>query len=259
MILTVIAFCALFTFLWMSLGWAFHLKSNNLSWVDAFWTFGIWGAAVCLYFSFPGRERGLVMLVLITLWAQRLGGMIIRRVMREEHEDPRYQKIRAGWKQNPLWRSFLVFQFQAGIILLLVLPLMPVFAAPRGPLGLIEKAAIFLWIIAVSGEALADLQLKKFKSDPSNKDRVCQAGLWNYSRHPNYFFESLVWISYFIFALGCPYGWITVISPALILFFLLKVSGIPLAEAQALSKRPQAYREYQKTTSAFIPLPKKRT
>ena len=93
--------------------------------------------------------------------------------------------------------------------------------------------------------------------DPANKGKVCQLGLWNYSRHPNFFFEWLMWVAYFIFALSSPYGWWAVIAPAFMLFLLIKVTGIPLMEQRALANKGDAFREYMRTTSFFIPLPKR--
>ena len=101
------------------------------------------------------------------------------------------------------------------------------------------------------------MQLKQFKANPANKGRVCQAGLWNFSRHPNYFFEWLVWVAFFLFALGSPWGWVTIYCPALMLFFLLKVTGIPMTEELAVKTKGDAYREYQRTTSVFVPWFKK--
>lgn len=104
---------------------------------------------------------------------------------------------------------------------------------------------------------LADRQLARFRADPANKGKVCQAGLWNYSRHPNYFFEWLVWVGYAVFALGSPWGWLGLIAPALMLHFLLNVTGIPMTEELSLKSKGDAYRAYQRTTSAFVPWFKK--
>ena len=97
------------------------------------------------------------------------------------------------------------------------------------------------------------MQLALFKAQPASKGRVCDFGLWKYSRHPNYFFEWLVWIAYFVFALGSPWAWVGLASPLLMLFFLTRMTGIPPAEARALASRGDAYRDYQRRTSAFIP------
>ena len=102
-------------------------------------------------------------------------------------------------------------------------------------------------------EALADAQMKRFKAAPANRGQVCQVGLWRFSRHPNYFFEALIWVGFALFALGSPHGWIALSCPVLMLYFLLKVTGIPLTEEYAVKSKGAAYREYQRTTSAFIP------
>jgi steroid 5-alpha reductase family enzyme len=128
--------------------------------------------------------------------------------------------------------------------------------ASRNPdprVSLLEGAAVALWTLAMAGEAAADAQLNKFKSDPSNKGRTCQVGLWRYSRHPNYFFEWLIWVAFATFALGSPGGFWGLLSPVLILYFVLRVTGIPATEAQAIRTRGKEYRRYQQTTSAFVP------
>jgi steroid 5-alpha reductase family enzyme len=117
----------------------------------------------------------------------------------------------------------------------------------------LEWAGAALWLFALLGESAADLQLARFKADPSTRGRVCDVGLWRLSRHPNYFFEWLVWCAYFLFALPSPWGWTTVSCPLLMLYFLFRVTGIPATEEQALRSRGEAYRRYQRTTSAFVP------
>jgi steroid 5-alpha reductase family enzyme len=117
---------------------------------------------------------------------------------------------------------------------------------------------VALWLAGIGGEAVADAQLRAFKAHPASKGRVCAFGLWKYSRHPNYFFEWVVWIGYAVFALGSPWGWAGLASPLLMLFFLLRVTGIPPSEARALATRGDEYRDYQRRTSVFVPwFPKK--
>ena len=108
-------------------------------------------------------------------------------------------------------------------------------------------------LCCTAGETLADLQAQRWKRNPANQGKVVNTGLWRYSRHPNYFFESLVWLSFCVAALSEPYGWLTVICPVLMLYFLLRVTGIPLTEKHSLESRGDAYREYQRTTSRFVP------
>jgi len=112
-------------------------------------------------------------------------------------------------------------------------------------------------VTGLIGETIADRQMSAFKASDTDPKSVCQRGLWKYSRHPNYFFESVIWIGIFLFATSSPWGWTTFYAPAIITFLLLKVTGIPPTEASALKRKGDAYREYQRTTSPFIPLPTK--
>ena len=116
-------------------------------------------------------------------------------------------------------------------------------------------AGAVVTLIGLIGETIADQQMSAFKSEDTDRKSVCKKGLWKYSRHPNYFFESVIWIGFFIFAAGSPWGWTTIYAPAIITFLLLKVTGIPPTEASAVKSKGDAYREYQRTTSPFIPLP----
>ena len=117
----------------------------------------------------------------------------------------------------------------------------------------LEFAALAIWVVAFAGELTADRQLLAFKTNPNNKGKTCQAGWWRYSRHPNYFFEWVIWVAYALFATASPWGWLAWLCPATLLYLLFKVTGIPATEAQALRSRGEAYRRYQQTTSAFVP------
>jgi steroid 5-alpha reductase family enzyme len=142
---------------------------------------------------------------------------------------------------------------QALLDVVLSLPFLLAARNPNPGLSPVEWAGAALWTLAFAGELTADAQLSAFKSRPGNKGRTCQAGLWRFSRHPNYFFEWVVWMSFALFALASPHGWLGFLSPALILYFLLRVTGIPATEEQALRSRGEEYRRYRQTTSAFIP------
>jgi steroid 5-alpha reductase family enzyme len=110
-----------------------------------------------------------------------------------------------------------------------------------------------LWLLAMLGESVADAQLNLFRADPESKGKTCRVGLWRYSRHPNYFCEWLVWVGYFVYALGSPGGWLAAYAPALMYFFLTSVTGIKATEEHAVRSRGEDYREYQRTTNAFFP------
>jgi len=121
------------------------------------------------------------------------------------------------------------------------------------PLGALDAAGVALWFVGLAGESLADRQLAAFKSRSQNRGRTCREGLWSVSRHPNYFFQWLLWCAYALFALGAPFGWLGLASPAVMLALILFVTGIPPTEEQALRSRGEDYRDYQRTTSAFVP------
>jgi steroid 5-alpha reductase family enzyme len=141
-----------------------------------------------------------------------------------------------------------------------VLFAIPMLVAARNPAppAIWDALGVAIWLLAVAGESLADRQLSRFRRDPARRGQVCQLGLWRYSRHPNYFFEWLHWWSYVCLAVGAPWGWAAIVGPLAMLYFLLFVTGVKPTEAQALLTRGAAYREYQRTTSAFIPWPPQR-
>jgi steroid 5-alpha reductase family enzyme len=118
--------------------------------------------------------------------------------------------------------------------------------------------AVLTWCGSVAGEALADRQLARFRADPNHRGRTCRAGLWRYSRHPNYFFEALHWVSYPLLAIGAPFAALAWLGPLVMFFFLRFLSGIPFTEAQALRTRGEDYRDYQHRTSMLIPWPPRR-
>ena len=132
---------------------------------------------------------------------------------------------------------------------------LPCLAAGASDQGLfwLDFLGIGIWVLAIGGEAIADQQLANFKRDPGNRGEVCNVGFWRYSRHPNYFFEWLHWWSYVALALTAPFGWLSILAPIAMWFFLNRVTGIPHTETQAIKSRGDKYRRYQQTTSAFFP------
>ena len=148
---------------------------------------------------------------------------------------------------------FVFFQLQAVVAVIFSTPFLLAAFNPEPNLKTVEIVGLAMALLSLGGEALADWQMKTFKATPGNQGRVCQQGLWAYSRHPNYFFEALLWWGFFVFALGSSFGWATIVCPLLMMYFLLKVTGIPLTEEYAVKSKGDAYREYQRTTSAFIP------
>ncbi len=230
-------------------------RIDNYGIVDIAWSYAF--AALAAYYALAAGGwpvRRALLGALVCLWSLRLGTHLYIRVMgHHPEEDGRYRAMRTRWAANFAVEMFKFFQLQAVSVVLLGAAFLAVSLNPAPALHPLELAGAALWLLALSGEALADAQLAAFKRHPANRGRVCDAGLWRYSRHPNYFFEWLVWVAFFVFALGSPWGWVGIIGPASILYLLLRVTGIPMNEEQNLRSRGDAYRRYQQTTSAFVP------
>lgn len=243
----------------MAVIWMVALRINNLGIVDVAWSVSF--LPVTIGYAVMGQGdpvRRWLMAGMAGVWSLRLALHIAVRVMKHHpQEDVRYTRLRADWGAKVRSKSFWFFQMQAAVIVLLATVfLVPCLDETPG-LSMQAWAGVAVWLAAVGGESLADYQLKQFRANPANKGKICQTGLWNYSRHPNYFFEWLVWVGYFLFAWVSPGGCFTVLCPALMLFFLLRVTGIPLTEELSVQSKGEAYREYQRTTSAFVPWLKK--
>jgi len=230
-------------------------RLDNYGFVDVAWAYAFAGLAMCYGLLAPGwPARRIALATMAGIWSLRLGTHLYRRV-RGHHpvEDGRYVQLRKDWAGNFAPKMFGFFQLQAASIVLLGVGFLVSCINPTPQFQAWEIAGALLWLVALAGESTADRQLAAFKRAPANRGRVCNVGLWHYSRHPNYFFEWLVWVAFFVFALGSPLGWVAIIGPAAILFLLLRVTGIPLTEEQSLRSKGDAYRRYQQTTSAFVP------
>ncbi len=239
----------------MALVWLVAVRIRNAGIVDVAWSCNFSLLAVLYAALLPGfLPRRLLVTVMAVSWSARLGTYLYLRVMgRHPVEDGRYEELRRRWAPHADRRFFFFFQAQGVLNVILSLPFLLAGRNPAPRIHPLEWTGIALWAIALAGESIADRQLDRFRRDPANRGRTCQVGFWRYSRHPNYFFEWLVWVAFFVFALASPGGLVAVYCPLLMLFFLLKVTGIPATEAQALRSRGDEYREYQRTTSAFVP------
>jgi steroid 5-alpha reductase family enzyme len=235
-------------------------RLDNYGIVDIAWSYAFAGlAGFYAAFGAGWPVRRAIIAAMVVVWSLRLGTHLLIRVSKHHpQEDTRYQQLRRDWAANFHAKMFQFFQFQGVSVVLLGIPFLLISRHTTPQLLPLEIAGLVLWITALAGEATADAQLAAFKRDPANRGRVCAVGLWRYSRHPNYFFEWLIWVAYFVFALAAPFGWLAVISPLVILYLLLRVTGIPMAEEQSLRSKGDAFRKYQAETSAFVPLPPRR-
>jgi steroid 5-alpha reductase family enzyme len=254
-LLSLLGLAAVLTCAALAVVWLVALRIRNASIVDIAWSLSF--APLAWIYAALGsgdRLRTGLMAAMVTVWSLRLGGHLFRRIMGHHPvEDARYKQLRRDWAPNADRRFFWFFQAQALAALLFSVPFAIVAVDPSPGLGPFEWAGAALWAIGLAGEATADRELERFKADPAARGRTCERGLWYYSRHPNYFFEWVIWCGYAVFALGSPWGWIAIACPLAMLYLLFKVTGIPATEAAALRRRGDDYRRYQSTTSAFVP------
>jgi len=194
-------------------------------------------------------------LLLLVLWSLRLAVYITWRNW-GEGEDYRYQRIRRNNSPNFTFKSlYIVFGLQAALAWLISLPLLAAMSGAR-PIGLLDVAAVVLWVVGFVFESLGDLQLAMFKADERNQGKVLQTGLWSVTRHPNYFGDFCIWWSFYLLALSAG-GWWSIVSPLLMSFLLLKVSGVAMLEKDIGDRRPE-YADYIRRTNAFFPAPPKK-
>ncbi len=246
----------------MMAAWAVAERTGNSGWVDTIWSFGVGAAGVAAALvplgaaSFSGRQ--LFVALLAALWSVRLGLHILARTLQGK-DDPRYAQLRKEWGAHASFKSFWFLQIQAACAFVLVVA---IFMAARNPSPLVRPGdwlGVLVLVIALVGEAIADRQLAAFRAQPANKGRVCDAGLWGLTRHPNYFFEWLGWCAYPLIAMdfsgAYPQGFLALMGPLLIYWLLVYASGIPPTEAHMLRSRGEAFRAYQKRVNAFWPGP----
>ncbi|MCU0842244.1 MAG: DUF1295 domain-containing protein [Thiobacillaceae bacterium] len=237
-------------------GWLVTLPRNNVNLVDSLWS--LFFLAAALAYAGAGEAdgpRAALVLFLVALWALRLATHLALR-NRGKPEDRRYRAIRANHSPGFGWKSlYIVFGLQAVLAWLISLPLHAALLSPA-PLGVLDILGAALMLAGLATESLADRQLDRFKSDPAQRGRVLDTGLWRYSRHPNYFGESCVWWGFGLIALAAG-AWWALLAPALMTFLLLRVSGVALLEKDIAERRPD-YRDYIARTSAFVPWPPRR-
>jgi steroid 5-alpha reductase family enzyme len=249
----------------MGAGWFVQRAAKNGGWTDVFWTFGagatLSAAAFIPFGAAPGLAwRRMFVAALVAVWSLRLGIYIARRVARSSEEDARYAAFRRDWGAEFQKRMVGLMMVQAPVSALLSLS--PILAArtPRAGIGVQDVLGLIIFAGALWGEGIADGQMHAFRANPANRGKVCDKGLWSWSRHPNYFFEAAIWIAYPVIALDLahPFTWLSLIAPVLMFLTVRFASGVPPLEEAMLKSRGEAYRAYQQRVSVFVPLPPKR-
>ena len=238
----------------LTLVWVLSVKRRDASIADVCWGLGFVVLAwlYCVLSPTP-TPRSWLIAALITLWGTRLSLHIFRR-NQGRGEDPRYQAMRVSHGAAFWWRSvFTVFWLQGTILWFVALPvLVAVRAAQPETLTVVDALGAVLFLIGFGFEIVGDNQLARFKAEPANRGRVLDRGLWRYTRHPNYFGDATLWWGLYVIACATPYGWLTVLSPALMSFLLLRVSGVTLLEDGLKATKPD-YRAYIARTPPFFP------
>jgi len=235
--------------------WALQARIHDASHVDVGWAVLIACCAIAYALVSDGDVAHRVLAAaLASIWGFRLGGyLLVNRILGKE-EDGRYQELRRKWGAQANTKFFVFFQAQALFVVFFSLPFAFIALDTSSSFGILAWVGVAVWAIGNVGTIVSDRQLAQWRANPENKGKTARAGLWSWSRHPNYFFEFVNWCGNALVATASPWGWIAWIVPAGLLFLLFRITGIPATEAQALRSRSD-YAEYQRTTSAFVPLP----
>ena len=249
----------------MVLAWQVQRRTGNSGWIDTIWTFGTGAVATALALApLQGQSapdwRQWLAAGFAACWSLRLGWHIFSRT-RGVADDPRYLAKMKDWGPRAASRLFWFLQAQAAVGLVLAGAVMLAAHHPRGEFRWLDGLAVVLFALGVSGEALADGQLRRFKLASPDRLAVCDIGLWAWSRHPNYFCEWLCWCAYPLLAIGAGFapGWLALLAPLFIYWTLVYASGIPPLEAHIRRTRPEAFAAYARRTNAFFPAPPQRS
>lgn len=226
---------------------------KKMSLMDMVWSLGLGAGAILLFTeadtssSIPWLSLGLIL-----LWSMRMGTHLwFNRILRDR-EDSRYQRLMDFSGDAWRWVFLLFFLIQVFFIFIFLFPISAAIGSSYASFGPFHMIGFVIGILALIGETISDLQLKRFSAHPENKQRVCKEGFWRYSRHPNYFFEWLFWCSFVGLAYGSDSFYLSFIGPIVMYLFLRYITGVPFAEMSSLESRGDAYKLYQKETNVFF-------
>lgn len=244
----------------MAFAWAIANRTRQSGWIDAIWSLavGLSGLVGALFPFGETTSRQFLVASLAIVWSLRLGVHIARRTLGGA-DDPRYTHLQREWGRDAKQKLFWFLQTQALVAWFLAFSIGVAAHRPTPRLDVLDLMGIVIFLVAIVGEAVADRQLHSFSRDRARKGGICDVGLWRHSRHPNYFFEWLVWVAFSLIAIDIEgayvWGWSALIGPALMYWLLVHVSGIPPLEAHMLRSRGAPFRDYQRRVNAFWPGP----
>ncbi len=251
----------------MALAWLARRKTGKSGWIDAIWSFATGGVGAALACFPPAgapwpSARAALVGAMIGLWGLRLGAHIAARTL-HGGDDPRYADLARQWGDAFAARLFWFLQIQALASLVLVLGALTAARNPAVFPGVFDFLGVAVFAVSLVGETISDRQLEHFRSNPANRGNVCDTGLWGLSRHPNYFFECLVWVSYALIGVGgsaaISWGWFAMLGPVMMYWLLAHVSGVPPLEAAMLRSRGAKFEAYQARVNIFFPGPPRRS
>jgi len=253
---SVLALCAAAVAVLMLIVWAVSIRLRDVSIIDP-----VWGPAfviVALVAAFAGHGdsgRRWLLFAMTAAWGLRLGVHLTRRKLAERgEEDKRYAAMREREGDRfTLWSLWAIFGTQGLLVLIVSLPIQGAADRPAG-LSAAVIPGVLVFLVGLAFEGIGDEQLRRFKADRANRGRVMDHGLWRYTRHPNYFGDACVWWGLWLVVLPAGGVWWTLVGPAVMTLFLVRISGKALLERDMAKRRPE-YADYIKRTSGFFPLP----
>lgn len=234
----------------MSLIWLWYRVTNNPSVVDVGWASGLTLSGLIYLSQHALSIRTVILGTALLMWGFRLGGYLWWTRIRQKKVDKRYMALSHAWTIKKPLGFFINFQLQGLFIFIVSISWYFISLNPAKNINLLELAGLIFFIFALSLESLADIQLQQFKK--SQPGQVCNQKLWRFSRHPNCFFEWLIWCSFTLFALSTSDGVLSLFSP-LALYAIMVFITIPVTERESVKSRGKAYLEYQSRTPKFFP------
>lgn len=237
-----------------AIAWAIGQALSNHSIMDVAYpciSFGV-ALAVLVMAAPEVTARLMVALAMMALWMLRMFRHAFGTNFRVEQQPYAAHRQRFGVRW-PVWSFFAVYMLQGTLVWLWCLPWAFIALSEQSTLQLTDWIGVVVWGAGMVFLIVADAQLNAFKADPANKGGILDRGLWAYTRHPNYFGESLTWFGYFLFALAHPWGWISIIAPIYTTWFMGYGSATPGNERHMRKTRGARWDDYARRVPMFFP------